>query len=137
MPETHLVRCARAGCDGFDACDVCGEGYQYLLKLVAAGDGDRSLSTPLTHHDPEVGAPPGFWMGSGAVRPDHGELGEGAQVSEAQLQLPMGMGHDPITGEPLGRATSSSRRWPSGSSSASTLSIQNTAQRHGRGRSQR
>jgi hypothetical protein len=25
-----------------------GDGYKYLLRTVAAGDGDRSLSTPLT-----------------------------------------------------------------------------------------
>ncbi len=81
-----------------------GDGYKYLLKSVAAGDGDRSLSTPLTRYYAEAGAPPGFWMGSGLGRLGHGELGEGAQVSEAQLQLLIGMGHDPITGEPLGRA---------------------------------
>jgi conjugative relaxase-like TrwC/TraI family protein len=81
-----------------------GDGYKYLLKSVAAGDGDRSLSTPLTRYYAEAGAPPGFWMGSGLGRLGHGELVEGAQVSEAQLQLLIGMGHDPITGEPLGRA---------------------------------
>lgn len=74
------------------------------MKSVAAGDGDRSLSTPLTRYYAEAGAPPVFWMGSGLGRVGHGELGEGAQVSEAQLQLLIGMGHDPITGEPLGRA---------------------------------
>ena len=81
-----------------------GDGYRYLLKSVVAGDGDRSLSTPLTRYYTEAGAPPGFWMGSGLGRLGHGELVEGAQVSEAQLQLLIGMGHDPITGDPLGRA---------------------------------
>lgn len=81
-----------------------GDGYKYLLKSVVAGDGDRSLSTPLTRYYTEAGAPPGFWMGSGLGRLGHGELVEGAQVSEAQLQLLIGMGHDPITGDPLGRA---------------------------------
>ena len=81
-----------------------GDGYKYLLKSVAAGDGDRSLSTPLTRYYAEAGAPPGFWMGAGLGRFGHGELVEGAQVSEAQLQLLIGMGHDPITGAPLGRA---------------------------------
>ena len=81
-----------------------GDGYKYLLKSVAAGDGDRSLSTPLTRYYAEAGAPPGFWMGSGLGRLGHGELVEGSQVSEAQLQLLIGMGHDPVTGEPLGRA---------------------------------
>ena len=81
-----------------------GDGYKYLLKSVAAGDGDRSLSTPLTRYYTESGTPPGCWMGSGLGCLGHGELVEGAQVSEAQLQLLIGMGHDPITGDPLGRA---------------------------------
>ncbi|WP_294181311.1 MobF family relaxase [uncultured Schumannella sp.] len=81
-----------------------GDGYKYLLKSVAAGDADRSLSTPLTRYYTAAGTPPGFWMGSGLGRLGNGELVEGAQVSEAQLQLLIGMGHDPITGEPLGRA---------------------------------
>ncbi|KFI81021.1 TrwC relaxase [Bifidobacterium psychraerophilum DSM 22366] len=42
-----------------------GDGYKYLLKSVAAGDGDRSLSTPLTRYYAEAGSPPGFWLGSG------------------------------------------------------------------------
>ncbi len=81
-----------------------GDGYKYLLKSIAAGDGDRSLSTPLTRYYAEAGTPPGFWMGSGLGRLGHGELVEGAQVAEAQLALLIGMGHDPITGDPLGRA---------------------------------
>jgi conjugative relaxase-like TrwC/TraI family protein len=81
-----------------------GDGYKYLLKSVAAGDGDRSLSTPLTRYYAEVGNPPGFWLGAGLARLGLGELITGSQVSEAQLQLLIGMGRDPITGEPLGRA---------------------------------
>ena len=27
-----------------------GDGYKYLLRTVAAGDGDRDLSTPLTRY---------------------------------------------------------------------------------------
>ena len=81
-----------------------GDGYQYLLRTVAAGDGDRSLSTPLTRYYTEEGTPPGFWMGSGLPYLGSGELAEGGRVSEAQLQLLVGMGRDPITGEPLGEA---------------------------------
>ncbi|WP_257995145.1 MobF family relaxase, partial [Brevibacterium luteolum] len=81
-----------------------GDGYKYLLRTVAAGDGDRSLSTPLTRYYAEAGTPPGRWLGSGTTALGHGELAPGAQVSEAQLQLLVGMGRDPITGVPLGRA---------------------------------
>lgn len=34
-----------------------GNGYEYLLRTVAAGDGDRSLSTPLTRYYTEEGTP--------------------------------------------------------------------------------
>lgn len=81
-----------------------GDGYEYLLRTVAAGDGDRDLSTPLTRYYTEEGTPPGFWMGSGLPYLGTGELTEGGRVSEAQLQLLVGMGRDPITGEPLGEA---------------------------------
>ncbi|AXR73397.1 hypothetical protein DCC27_002710 [Auritidibacter sp. NML130574] len=81
-----------------------GDGYKYLLRTVTAGDGDRSLSTPLTRYYAEAGTPPGRWLGSGITALGHGELAPGSQVSEAQLQLLVGMGRDPITGDPLGRA---------------------------------
>jgi conjugative relaxase-like TrwC/TraI family protein len=81
-----------------------GDGYRYLLKSVAAGDGDRSLSTPLTRYYAEAGNPPGFWLGSGSTAFGRGNLPAGARVSEQQLQLLIGMGRDPLTGTPLGRA---------------------------------
>ena len=81
-----------------------GDGYKYLLRSVAAADGDRSLSTPLTRYYAEQGTPPGQWLGSGVASLGKGQLAVGDRVSEAQLQLLMGMGRDPITGDPLGRA---------------------------------
>ncbi|WP_035778501.1 MobF family relaxase [Arthrobacter sp. 35/47] len=81
-----------------------GDGYKYLLHTVAAADGDRSLSTPLTRYYAEAGTPPGQWMGSGVAALGKGQLSIGDRVSEAQLQLLMGMGRDPITGDPLGLA---------------------------------
>ena len=44
---------------------TAGDGYKYLLRSIAAGDGDRSLSTPLTRYYAEAGNPPGFWIGQG------------------------------------------------------------------------
>ena len=77
-----------------------GDGYRYLLRTVAAADGNRSLSTPLTRYYMEAGTPPGRWLGDGVTSLGAGELVVGDVVSEAQLQLLMGMGRDPITGEP-------------------------------------
>lgn len=81
-----------------------GDGYKYLLRTIAAADGDRSLSTPLTRYYAEAGTPPGQWLGSGIASLGNGQLGIGDRVSEPQLQLLMGMGRDPITGDPLGLA---------------------------------
>jgi conjugative relaxase-like TrwC/TraI family protein len=81
-----------------------GDGYRYLLRSVAAGDGNRSLSTPLTRYYAEVGTPPGRWLGSGLPAFGAGELTWGARVSEPQLALLIGLGRDPITGDQLGRA---------------------------------
>ena len=81
-----------------------GDGYKYLLKTVAAADGDRLLSTPLTRYFIDEGTPPGRWLGKGVASLGRGELVVGDCVSEAQLQLLMGMGRDPITNSPLGRA---------------------------------
>lgn len=36
-----------------------GDGYKYLLRTVAAGDGDRNLSTPLTRYYNADGTPSG------------------------------------------------------------------------------
>jgi len=80
-----------------------GDGYKYLLRTVAAGDGDRSLSTPMTRYYAEEGSPPGRWLGAG-VPALGGLIVEGDQVSESQLQLLVGMGRNPVTGDPLGLA---------------------------------
>ena len=81
-----------------------GDGYKYLLKTVAAADGNRPLSTPLTRYYMEAGTPPGRWLGAGVAALGKGEIQVGDRVSEHQLQLLMGSGRDPITDEPLGRA---------------------------------
>lgn len=81
-----------------------GDGYKYLLRTVAAGDGDRALSTPLTRYYAEKGSPPGRWLGSAVTALGGGAIAVGDQVSETQLQLLVGMGRDPVTGDPLGSA---------------------------------
>ncbi|GAA3539060.1 MobF family relaxase [Nocardioides daeguensis] len=81
-----------------------GVGYQYLLRSVAAGDGNRHLSTPLTRYYSETGTPPGRWLGSGLHAFGHGDIRSGDPVTEHQLALLLGMGRDPVSGQPLGRA---------------------------------
>jgi conjugative relaxase-like TrwC/TraI family protein len=81
-----------------------GDGYKYLLRTVAAGDGQRSLSTPLTRYYNAKGTPAGRWMGSGLSGLGSGSIVEGAEVTEAQLQRLIGRGRDPVDGAPLGRA---------------------------------
>ena len=83
---------------------VTGDGYKYLLRTVAAGDGQRSLSTPLTRYYIAKGTPPGRWMGSGLRGLGMGLVVEDDEVTETQLQLLIGSGLDPVTGEALGRA---------------------------------
>ncbi|QCT39253.1 hypothetical protein FBF34_01820 [Arachnia propionica] len=109
----------------------CRRSHKYLLRTVAAGDGDRSLSTPPTRYYAEAGTPPGRWLGSGVTALGNGELTPGARVSETQLQLLVGMGRKPFTGDrrgapirvrgaPSALIMSTHRRWrrsPAGHSS--------------------
>ncbi|TDP91345.1 conjugative relaxase-like TrwC/TraI family protein [Leucobacter luti] len=79
-----------------------GDGYKYLLRTVASGDGDRVLSTPLTRYYTEEGTPPGRWMGSAVTVLGGGVIAVGDEVSEQQLQRLIGQGRDPVTGQALG-----------------------------------
>jgi len=81
-----------------------GDGYKYLLRTVVASDGNRSLSTPLTRYYSASGTPPGQWMGNGLRGIGAGGIGAGDGVTETHLQLLIGQGRDPVTGEALGRA---------------------------------
>ena len=83
---------------------TAGDGVAYLLRSVVTGDGDRSLSTPLTRYYAETGTPPGMWMGSGVGEFGHAQLAAGDVVTARQLENLLGGGRDPLTGEPLGRA---------------------------------
>jgi len=81
-----------------------GDGCKYLLRTVAAADGERPISTPLTRYYAEAGTPPGRWLGSGLSALADGRIAGGSRVSEAQLELLLGLGRDPGTAAPLGRA---------------------------------
>ena len=59
---------------------------QVKLRTVAAGDGQRSSSTPLTRYYGAKGTPPGRWMGSGLPGLGSGLIVEGAEVTEAQAE---------------------------------------------------
>lgn len=80
-----------------------GDGYKYLLRTVASGDGDRVLSTPLTRYYTEEGTPPGWWIGSAVAVLGGGALAVGDEVTEEQLQRLIGLGRDPVTDQALGR----------------------------------
>lgn len=82
-----------------------GRGYEYLLKTVAVGDGNRDLSTPLTRYYSQEGTPPGVWYGSGVqgLGSDiDGRIATGDEVTEEHLARLLGDGADPITGQKLG-----------------------------------
>ncbi|WP_454132636.1 MobF family relaxase [Microbacterium lacticum] len=79
-----------------------GDGYKYLLRTVATGDGDRALSTPLTRYYVEKGSPPGRWLGSAVTALGGGAIAIGDDVSEQQLQRLIGQGRDPVTDKALG-----------------------------------
>ena len=76
-----------------------GKGYEYLLKSVVVGDGDREMSSPLTRYYTESGCPPGTWVGTGLMSLDDGrtpalaeelsiETGnDGVVVSEATVKV--------------------------------------------------
>ncbi len=64
-----------------------GDGYEYLLRTVATGDGERTLSTPLTRYYAEEGTPPGRWIGSAVTVLGGRALAVGDEVTEEQLQL--------------------------------------------------
>lgn len=51
-----------------------GASYKYLLRTVAAVDGDRNLSNPLTRYYNADGTPPERWMGSGLPGLGSGQL---------------------------------------------------------------
>ncbi|MDH5134304.1 MULTISPECIES: MobF family relaxase [unclassified Microbacterium] len=83
-----------------------GKGYEYLLKSVVVGDGDREMSSSLTRYYTETGNPPGTWVGTGLISLDDGltpALAEGDTVTEEHLARLLGDGIHPVTGDKLGK----------------------------------
>jgi len=80
-----------------------GHGYRYLLRTVAAGDGERDETEPLTRHYQEKGTPHGRWIGSGIPGLPSVTIRAGDEVTEEQLKRFLGAGQDPASGAPLGR----------------------------------
>lgn len=81
-----------------------GRGYDYLLKSVVRGDANMADPNPVTRYYTEEGTPPGRWMGSAVHAFGAGEIKRGDTVTPQQLQLLIGAGLDPISGDKLGRA---------------------------------
>jgi conjugative relaxase-like TrwC/TraI family protein len=82
------------------------DGYRYLTRQVAAGDVPLAAGDSLTAYYAATGNPPGRWVGSGLAGLGHDEacrLAPGAPVTEDAMAALFGRGHDPLTGEPLGR----------------------------------
>ncbi|HEX3611742.1 MAG TPA: MobF family relaxase [Sporichthyaceae bacterium] len=84
-----------------------GAGYRYLLQNIGAGDVARAAGEPLVGYYAASGNPPGRWLGSGlnglsgaAAVP---VLAPGAVVTEEAMAALYGTGHNPVTGEQLGR----------------------------------
>ena len=83
-----------------------GDGYKYLTRQVAAGDAPLGPGESLTAYYARTGNPPGRWCGSGLAGLGAGanRLQPGAVVTEDAMAAVFGKGHDPLTGEPLGRS---------------------------------
>ena len=82
-----------------------GDGYKYLLRTVAAGDGTRSLSTPLTRYYTEEGTPPGRWMGTGVA-----SLSSGMRIGDTVTVTYQIESVDPSARKAFSRVTCTNQR---------------------------
>ncbi len=89
----------------------------------------RALSSLLGVPGTEAGTPPGRWLGSGLPTVAEGKIAAQSRVSEAQLELLLGMGRDPGTGAPLGRAYPEYASPPAGNAAPSRADTSVSAQR--------
>jgi conjugative relaxase-like TrwC/TraI family protein len=85
---------------------TAGDGYAYLTRQVAAGDGVLGADASLTAYYEQTGNPPGRWHGAGLAGLGIGPVSRllpGDRVTEDAMASVFRDGHDPLTGEPLGR----------------------------------
>ena len=85
---------------------LAGDGYAYLTRQVAAGDARLGPGEPLVAYYDASGTPPGRWCGSGlrGLGDDRTRVRAGDVVAEAGIVAVFRDGHDPVTGDPLGRS---------------------------------
>lgn len=81
---------------------AAGDGVGYLLRSVVRGDCDLAEPSAVLRYYTEAGTPPGRWLGTGIAEFGNGTLKPGDTVTEEQLKRLIGVGLDPVTGEPLG-----------------------------------
>ncbi|WP_166353550.1 MobF family relaxase [Phytoactinopolyspora limicola] len=89
-----------------------GDGYSYLLRGVADGEGITGVVSPMSRYYAESGHPPGRWTGAGLAGLANGAgLVAGERVTEQQMERLLKHGTDPVTGDPLGRRYNQPRSW--------------------------
>jgi conjugative relaxase-like TrwC/TraI family protein len=81
---------------------AAGDGVGYLLRSVVRGDCDLAEPSAVLRYYTEAGTPPGRWLGKGVAELGDGALKPGDTVTEDHLKRLVGVGLDPVTGEPLG-----------------------------------
>ncbi|GAB2481179.1 hypothetical protein GCM10027063_24140 [Promicromonospora xylanilytica] len=81
---------------------AAGDGVGYLLRSVVRGDCDLAEPSAVLRYYTEAGTPPGRWLGKGVAELGDGALKPGDTVTEEHLKRLVGVGLDPVTGEPLG-----------------------------------
>lgn len=80
------------------------DAWRYLMESVTDGQGDLREASAITRYYTDAGTPPGRWLGSGLAGLANGAgVVDGSTVSGEQMELLFGQGHDPVTGEKLGR----------------------------------
>ncbi len=93
---------------------LAGDGYAYLTRQVAVGDGRVGARESLVAYYEATGTPPGRWVGAGlrGLGDTGARVRTGDVVPEAGMVAVFRDGHDPLTGRPLGRSYTDLRTRP-------------------------